>query len=73
MARNRNFGSKNDAQITPPDVNAGLVEYKMSRLMAEEVIKASKGNKSNPQEVLCNYVNTFLGLKGYSVRVLVDL
>lgn len=73
MARIKNYGSKNDSQITPPEVNAGLVEYKMPRLMAEEVLKSSKGNKSNPQEVLCNYVNTFLGLKGYCVRVLVDL
>ncbi len=73
MARVKDFRSKKDTQIKAPDVNAGLVEYKMPRLMAEEIIKTAKGNKSDPQVVLCNYVNTFLGLKGYCVKVLVDL
>ena len=73
MARVKDFGSKRDTQIEAPEVNAGLVEYKMPRLMAEEIIKTAKGNKSDPQVVLCNYVNTFLGLKGYCVKVLVDL
>lgn len=70
MARNKDFGSKKEIQITPPEVTAGLVEYKMSRLMAEEILR---GKKANPQEVLCAYVNENCGLKGYCVRVLVDL
>lgn len=70
MARIKDFGSKNASQITPPEVNAGLIEYKMPRLMAEEILR---GKTSNPQEVLCNYVNENCGLKGYCVRVLVDL
>lgn len=70
MARIKNFGSKKASQITPPEVNAGLIEYKMPRLMAEEILK---GKTSNPQEILCNYVNENCGLKGYCVRVLVDL
>lgn len=70
MARIKDFGSKKASQITPPEVNAGLIEYKMPRLMAEEILR---GKTSNPQEVLCNYVNENCGLKGYCVRVLVDL
>lgn len=70
MARIKDFGSKKASQITPPEVNAGLIEYKMPRLMAEEILK---GKTSNPQEILCNYVNENCGLKGYCVRVLVDL
>lgn len=73
MANNRNkdFGTKKDTRITPPDVTAGLIEYKMSRKMAENIVNSKKGK--NPQEILCNYVNTNLGLKGYCVKVLVDL
>lgn len=70
MARIKDFGSKKASQITPPEVNAGLIEYKMPRLMAEEILK---GKTNNPQEILCNYVNENCGLKGYCVRVLVDL
>lgn len=73
MARTRDFGSKKNTRIKAPDVNAGLVEYKMPRVMAENIIKTAKGNKADPQVVLCDYVNTFLGLKGYCVKVLVDL
>ena len=32
-----------------------------------------KGNKADPQTILCDFVNTFMGVKGYCVRVLVDL
>lgn len=71
--RNKDFGSKKEAQQPAPEVNAGLVEYKMSRAMAEEVIKAYKGNNKNPQAILCKYVNEECGLKGSCVKVLVDL
>ena len=73
-ARNKNndYGSKKDIRIPAPEVCAGTIEYKMSKLMADEIIKASKSNKS-PQEVLCNYVNSECGLKGYCVKVIVEL
>ena len=54
-----------------PDVCNGYIEYKMSKTMAENIIKDTKGKK-NPQEVLCDYVNTQLGIKGYCVRVIVE-
>ena len=44
----------------------------MSKVMADEIIKADK-TKKTPQEILCNYVNTQLGLKSFCVKVLVDL
>ena len=45
----------------------------MSRDMAENIIKTKKGNKADPKTILCDFVNTFMGVKGYCVRVLVDL
>lgn len=50
----------------------GSVEYKMSHAMAQEIIKSKKG-KGRPQEILVDYVNSQMGLKGKCVRVLVDL
>lgn len=73
MAKVRDYGSKKNTQIKAPEVNAGLVEYKMSRDMAENIIKTKKGNKADPQTILCDFVNTFMGVKGYCIRVLVDL
>lgn len=69
--RVKDYGSKKETTIPAPDVCAGTVEYTMSKLMADEIIKASKSNKT-PQEILCNYVNTECGLKGYCVKVIVD-
>lgn len=60
-------------RISAPDVHAGTVEYKMSKVMADEILKASKDSKMTPQQILCHYVNEQLGLKGYCVNVLVDL
>ena len=58
--KNNDYGTKNpNAGIPAPEVNAGTIEYKMS--------------KKTPQEILCNYVNSELGLKGFCVKVLVDL
>ena len=72
-SKNSDYGSKNpEAGVSAPEVCAGTIEYKMSKSMADEVIKASKSNR-RPQEILCDYVNTQLGLKGYCVKVLVDL
>jgi hypothetical protein len=71
--KNNDYGTKNPkAGIPAPDVCAGTIEYKMGKGMADEIIKADKSKKS-PQEILCNYVNTQMGLKGFCVKVLVDL
>ena len=44
---------------------------------AEEILKAAKSKSGKlpkpPQEILCDYVNTQMGLKGYCVKVLVDI
>ena len=63
------FGGKTESQIVHPDVCGAILEYKMSRTLAEEIIKS---NKSNPQKALCDYVNSDCGLKGYCVRVIVE-
>ena len=71
--KNNDYGTKNpNAGIKAPEVCAGTIEYKMSKSMADEIIKAAKSKKP-PQEILCNYVNSELGLKGFCVKVLVDL
>lgn len=71
--KNNDYGTKNpNAGIKAPEVCAGTIEYKMSKVMADEIIKASKSKKT-PQEILCNYVNEQCGLKGFCVKVLVDL
>ena len=70
------FNKKRDT-IPAPDVCAGTVEYKMGKLMADEILKAAKSKSGKlpgtPQEVLCRYVNQECGLKGYCVKVLVDI
>ena len=81
---NRNGNNKpvtyrnNDKDVvTPPDVCAGTIEYKMGKLMAEEILRAAKGKSGKlpkpAQEILCNYVNSECGLKGYCVNVLVEV
>ena len=71
--KNNDYGTKNpNAGIKAPEVCAGTIEYKMSKSMADEIIKAAKSKKT-PQEILCNYVNEQCGLKGFCVKVLVDL
>ena len=51
----------------------GSVEYTMSAALADHIMKVHKGPKKNKQEVLCNYVNTQMGLKDKCVRVLIEL
>ena len=68
----KDYGSKKETTIPAPDVCAGTVEYTMSKTMADEIIKAAK-NKKAPQELLCEYVNSQMGLKGYCVKVIVDI
>lgn len=73
----RDYGSKKRETLPAPEVCAGTVEYKMGKLMADEILKAAKSKSGKlpgtPQEVLCKYVNTQMGLKGYCVKVLVDI
>lgn len=73
----KDYGSKKETRLPTPAVCAGTVEYKMGKLMADEILKAAKSKSGKlpgtPQEVLCNYVNTQCGLKGYCVKVLVDI
>ena len=72
-----NYGGKKRDTLKAPDVCAGTIEYKMGKLMAEEILKAAKGKSGKlpkpPQEILCDFVNTQMGLKGYCVKVLVDI
>lgn len=71
--KNNDYGTKNpNAGIKAPEVCAGTIEYKMSKSMADEIIKEAKSKKT-PQEILCDYVNTQCGLKSFCVKVLVDL
>lgn len=51
----------------------GSIEYKMSNEMARNIIKNHKGPKKRPQEILCDYVNNQMGLKGNCVKVLIEL
>lgn len=51
----------------------GSVEYTMSAALADHIMKIHKGPKKNKQEVLCNYVNSQLGLKGHCARVLIEI
>lgn len=75
--REKDFGSKKETTLPAPDVCAGTIEYKMGKLMAEELLKTAKGKSGKlpapPQKILCDYVNTQCGLKGYCVKVLVDI
>ena len=52
---------------------AGSVEYTMSNLMAQNIIKSHKGPKTNKQQMLVDYVNSQLGLKYHCTKVLIDL
>lgn len=54
--------------VEAPDDVIEVIEYKMSAALAETLLKADKSKRS-PQEILCEYVNTQCGLKGYCVRV----
>lgn len=51
----------------------GSVEYTMTAALADHIMKIHKGPKKNKQDILCNYVNTQLGLKGKCTRVLIEL
>ena len=72
-----NSFNKKRETLPAPDVCAGTIEYKMSKMMAEQVLtdaKSKSGKLPKPvQEILCNYVNRECGLKGFCVKVLVDI
>ena len=51
----------------------GSVEYTMTAALANHIMKTHKGPKKSKQEVLCNYVNSQLGLKDKCTRVLIEL
>lgn len=71
MKKKRDFGTKNPrARIEPPAFHHGLIEYKMPKAMANDILKDAS-IKGSAQEVLCDYVNTQLGLLGFCVKVLV--
>ena len=55
-------------RVDVPDFAGEVIEYKMSAALAETILKADK-TKRPPQEVLCDYVNSQCGLKGFCVRV----
>lgn len=55
-------------RVDVPDFAGEVIEYKMSAALAETILKAGK-TKRAPQEVLCDYVNSQCGLKGFCVRV----
>ena len=67
-----NFNTEAPYELNIPDICAGYVEYKMPRAMAETIIGDMKGKK-HPQELLCTYVNNHMGLKGYCIKVIVEL
>lgn len=68
----RDYGAKKGKYVKLPEIYAGIIEYKMSKVMADNILKEHKNN-SDPQTLLCNYVNTQLGLKGHCVKVHVEV
>ena len=75
--RERDYGSKKRETLPAPEVCAGTIEYKMGKVMAEQILNDAKGKGGKlpkpAQEILCDYVNRECGLKGYCVKVLVDI
>ena len=68
--KEKDFGSKQESKIEAPEMCGRLFEYQMGRGLAETIIADDKSRR-HPQEVLCKYVNTQLGLMGYCVKVFV--
>lgn len=57
------------------NINYAPIEYRMSEVLAKDLLKARKGNdlKLRPQEYLCKYVNEECGVKGNCVVVTTTL
>ena len=68
--KNKNYNRKND-YVTPPQYCHDVIEYKMSKLMAEDILRDADKSLT-PQEALCEFVNTQMGLKGFCVKVFVE-
>lgn len=51
------------------------IEYRMTKTLAREILKARKGADQNmhPQKYLCQYVNNNFGIKGNCVLVTTTL
>jgi hypothetical protein len=64
--------AKKNPVVKEPKIELGTFEYKMGKIMADEITASTKG-KVDAQEVLCEYVNSQLGLKGRCTRVIVEL
>lgn len=69
--KTKDFGSSKEAVVEEPDFHAGLFEYKMTTTLAEQIV--GKNKNKNPQQVLCDYVNEDLGLKGFCNKVIIGL
>ena len=72
IRKNENFGMSiiKDGSLSE---KSGTVEYTMSAGMAQHVMKTHKGPRKSKQDILCQFVNEQMGLKGKCVRVLIDL
>ena len=72
IRKNENFGMSimKEGSLSQ---KCGGVEYTMTAALADHIMKTHKGPKKNKQEILCNYVNSQLGLKGHCVRVLIEI
>ena len=71
--RTKTYGSDNESVIAEPDFHAGLIGYKMTQTLADTLVNDKKNRGKNPQQVLCDYVNEDLGLKGFCNKVIVGL
>lgn len=69
-----NFNKKNNKRNKNYNIPAavGTIEYKMSKTLSNNIISSAreKGNKAPAQEILRDYVNEQMHLKGYCVRVI---
>lgn len=64
----KNSIKKKNYGIILPEFCGETIEYKMSKEMAEDIIREDKTKRPN-QEILCEHVNSEFGLKGYCVNV----
>ena len=69
--KTNDYGTNRSSHLKAPDFHMGLIEFTMSKALADDILQVMKSKKS-PQEVLCEYVNDEMGLKGHCVKVLVQ-
>lgn len=69
--RNNQKKAKPVQKIEANDIFCETVEYEMGKELADTILAHAKkhNDRRNPQEILCEYVNTQCGIKGYCVRV----